>query len=94
MAGVVINDYLLEPPYDVPALGNRSEPPSREPAIRDDTDIAMYHNPEQMALLGKTPVLAIVPREAENSVQNATIGPDTEYNIAQVDWEKAMAEGR
>jgi dethiobiotin synthetase len=95
VAGVVINDYLLEPPYDLPLPtasprpGRESSGPS-EPPLRDDTDIAMFYNPQEIAGRGKVNVLAIVPHEEQNSVQQATIGPDTEFNIAQVPWENMI----
>jgi dethiobiotin synthetase len=95
VAGVVVNDYLLEPPYDLPLpttsprrQGKSSRP--SEPPFRDDTDIAMFHNPQEIAARGKVNVLAVVPHEEQNSVQQATIGPDTEFNIAQVPWEKLI----
>ena len=95
VAGVVINDYLLEPPYDLPlstTSRRRKSESSRpsEPPLRDDTDIAMFYNPQEIAARGKVDVLAIVPHENQNSVQQATIGPDTEFNIAQVPWEDMM----
>jgi dethiobiotin synthetase len=98
VAGVVVNDYLLEPPYDLPLpttsprRQSKSSRPS-EPPFRDDTDIAMFHNPQEIAARGKVDVLAIVPHEEQNSVQQATIGPDTEFNIAQVPWGKMMEQG-
>ncbi len=97
IAGVVINDYLLEPPYDLPlptTSPRRKSDPSRpsEPPFRDDTDIAMFHNPQEIAARGKVDVLAVVPHEKQNSVQQATIGPDTEFNIAQVLWEKLIGQ--
>jgi dethiobiotin synthetase len=94
VAGVVINDYLLEPPYDLPTAaprGQRESSRPSEPPFRDDTDIAMFHNPQEIAARGKVDVLAVVPHEKQNSVQQATIGPDTEFNIAQVPWERMMA---
>jgi dethiobiotin synthetase len=98
VAGVVVNDYLLEPPYDLPLpttsprrQGKSSRP--SEPPFRDDTDIAMFHNPQEIAARGKVNVLAVVPHEQQNSVQQATIGPDTEFNIAQVLWVRMMEQG-
>ena len=86
VAGVVINRYLLEPPTGPAA---RSSPSAREgPA--DDADLAMFTNPEQIALRGKVAVLAIVPEDAESSVEKACIGSGTQFAIAQVDWEAIM----
>ncbi len=45
---------------------------------------------EQIAHLGRVPVLAIVPDEPDNSVQEATIGPDTQFAIDQVPWKKII----
>lgn len=83
VAGVVINRYLLEPPAG----------PSRAdmPQFAQDADLAMFTNPDQMALRGNVPILAIVPEDAESSVQKACIGSDTQFAISQVDWEKIMA---
>jgi dethiobiotin synthetase len=114
VAGVVVNDYLLEPPYDLPprtesespvrlaSMGKHGEVPPpphggdypnvppREAPLRDDTDIAMFHNPREIAARGNVEVLAIVPHEKQNSVRNATIGQDSQFCIAQVDWEKLL----
>ena len=47
-------------------------------------------NPAQIAARGNVEVLAVVPEEPENSVERATIGPDTQFAIDQVDWEKIV----
>lgn len=97
VAGVVVNEYLLEPPFDLPTGVATAPPPSEspprpEPPIRDDSDIAMFNNPREIAQRGKVEVLAIVPHERENSVREATIGPNTDYCISQVNWEKLMGK--
>ncbi len=55
-----------------------------------DLDVAMMTNPAQIAQLGKVNVLTVVPQEDANCVQQATIGPDTEFAIDQVDWQELM----
>jgi dethiobiotin synthetase len=80
VAGVIINRYRLEPP-----TGETLEEAAR-PA-RSDDERAMLTNPLQIARLGRTRVLAFVPEEADNSVEQATIGRDTQYNVDQVPWE-------
>lgn len=86
VAGVVINDYLLDGPYDLPL---KTDPQSL-PKIKDDVDLAMFTNPQEIIRLGQTKVLAIVPHEKNNSVEKATIGPNTSFSIAQTDWEALM----
>ena len=56
-------------------------------------DQAMATNPTQIAERGKIGVLAMVPDEEANSVENATIGPDTAFAIGQVDWERIARGG-
>lgn len=56
----------------------------------DSTDAAMQTNPHQIEQRGKVPVLALVPDEADNSVEDARIGEGTEFAIEQVDWMKLM----
>lgn len=75
VAGVVINRYRLETPTGAPA---------------GDDELAVYTNPTQIAERGGVRVLALVPDEPGNSVQDATIGPDTDFAISQVPWETLL----
>ena len=84
VAGVVINRYRLEP-----AAEKELKNPA-QPYTRGDADLAIYTNPAQIAKLGGAAILAIVPDEAENSVEKATIGPNTQFAIDQVDWMELM----
>ena len=56
-------------------------------------DQAAATNPAQIAQRGKIDVLAMVPDEETNSVEKATIGPDTAFAIGQVDWERIARGG-
>jgi len=56
----------------------------------DRAETAMITNPTQIAALGQVPVLAVVPWEQANSVAEATIGPDTQFAIRQVQWEALL----
>lgn len=56
-----------------------------------DDDISTQTNPSQIARLGDVNVLALLPDEQANNVAQATIGPDTEFVIEQVDWEKIVS---
>ncbi len=56
-------------------------------------DAATATNPAQIAQRGKIDLLAMVPDEEANSVEEATIGPDTAFAIGQVDWER-IARGK
>jgi dethiobiotin synthetase len=58
---------------------------------RGDEDLAMFTNPVQIIERGRVEVLAIVPEEEGNSVQNVTVGRDTQFAIDQVDWERIIA---
>jgi dethiobiotin synthetase len=77
IAGVVINRY----PIDSPAP--RTTPGGR---VEADADLAVMTNPTQIAQRGGVPILALVPDEPANSVRKATLGPDTRFSVAQVDW--------
>ena len=81
VAGVVINRYRVEPPRPGPHAAD---------APRGDDELAMVTNPTQIAERGNVKVLAIVPEEAANSVEEATIGPDTDFAISQVPWESLI----
>ncbi len=67
---------------------NRYNP---DPKCSDDSEIAMQTNPQQISELGGVPILALVPDESENSVSNAVIGPDTQFAIDSVDWDKILS---
>jgi len=82
VVGVVINRYPIE------AAAIEAQGPNQRAA-----DLATLTNPDQIAHLGRVPVLAIVPDEPDNSVQEATIGPDTQFAIDQVPWEKIIRIG-
>lgn len=56
-------------------------------------DEAATTNPAQIAQRGKTELLAMVPDEEANSVEDATIGPDTAFTIGQVEWERIARGG-
>ncbi len=58
-----------------------------------DAAVPMQTNPQQIAQRGRVKVLTLVPDEQANSVPNATIGPDTQFVIDQVDWDKLIATG-
>jgi dethiobiotin synthetase len=84
VAGVVVNRYVVEA-----AAAEELADPQR-PYTRGDEDLAVWTNPRQIAKLGGTELLALVPAEKENSVERATIGPNSEYAIRQVNWEELM----
>ena len=91
VAGVVINRYRLEGPARQAAEGWRQRPHD-QPDVMDD-GLAIFTNPQQIADLGKTEILAIVPEEEGNSVAKATLGKDTMYCIGQGPWEKLLTDG-
>ncbi|MFP4354913.1 MAG: dethiobiotin synthase [Phycisphaerae bacterium] len=80
VAGVIINRYPVEP---------EREKDRRKVPISDD-DYAIQTNPRQIAMRGRTKILALVPDEPTNSVEKIRIGKDTQYVIDQVDWESVM----
>lgn len=88
VAGVIVNRYRLEP-----AAAKELADPS-QPYTRGDADLAIYTNPAQIAERGGVTVLAIVPEEEANSVERATIGPDTQFAIDQADWERVVGLDR
>ena len=87
VAGVVVNRYRLEP-----AAAKQLADPS-QPYTRGDADMAIYTNPAQIAHRGDVEVLAIVPEEAANSIERATLGENTQFAIDQVDWERIVGLG-
>lgn len=104
VAGVVINRYMLEPATQEKLrqstgshAASSAQPAGAPPHVgrssheHPDADIAMFTNPDQIEKLGKVKVLALVPDEAANEVDHQTIGPDTQFTIDQVDWEKLMS---
>jgi len=86
VAGVVINGYRIDPAATQALQSNEY------PYTHGDADLATYTNPAQIAERGKVEILAIVPQEKENSVEKATIGPDTQFAISQVDWERIIGD--
>jgi len=81
VAGVVVNRYPpdLLTDYQQGATAGAAD------------DIAPLTNPHQIASKGRTGILAVVPDEDKNSVERITIGPETQYAIAQTDWD-ALAD--
>lgn len=77
VAGVIVNRYEIETPLS-----------DEQAAVKGDAVLAMHTNPQQIAERGNVKVLALVPNEAENSVPNARIGPDTQFAVETVDWKK------
>lgn len=59
-----------------------------QPDGEPEPDLSVLTNPAQIAERGKTPVLALVPDEPANSVEEATLGPDTRFVVDQVDWRR------
>ena len=55
--------------------------------------IAEETNPQQISALTGLPILAIVPYEAQTSVEKGSIGPEVIYPLSQVDWQRLMGEG-
>ncbi len=88
VAGVVLNRYRLEGEPDAPA-GDDAETAGNVLAGAD-AYFTMVAGGQQIAQLGRTEVLAIVPEEAENSVTRATIGPNTQFAISQGPWERIV----
>jgi len=87
VAGVVMNRYRAD---GQPRQATEGAAPD-EPSPWDD-DLAIFTNPEQIANLGRTEVLAVVPEEAANNVAKATLGEDTIYCISQGPWERIIGE--
>ena len=81
VAGVVVNRYPPDLLIDV-RQGNTAGWAE---------DLSTLTNPHQIAVRGQTGVLAIVPDEADNSVERVTIAPETQYAIDQTDWD-ALAD--
>lgn len=81
VAGVVINRYRIDPA----AQADRNAPVGGSP--HGDADLAVSTNPAQIAQLGQVNVLAIVPDDPESSVEQAVLGSDVRFAVAQVDWE-------
>jgi len=98
VAGVVVNGYPIEPEArkspDKGPKGRQKPQEPQEPYRHGDGDLAAYTNPQQIAQRGAVEVLAIVPREEGNSVERATIGPDSQFAIDQVAWERIVGIGK
>lgn len=75
VAGVIINRYALDTPPT--PVANESH---------GDAITAMETNPQQIADRGNVPILAQIVDDPANSVANAHISPDAQYNIDQIDW--------
>ncbi len=84
VAGVVINGYPVEGEQQLGRLLGADV--NALPQSIDD--ISIMTNPTQIASRGNVEILAIVPQEASNSIEYATLGPDTQFAIDQVPWEK------
>ncbi len=80
VAGVVINRYVV----DVSVSGSNSP-------LLGDLQAAMMNNITQIEKRGRVRILATCPDEAENSVANACIGPNTQFAISQAPWEKIIS---
>ena len=78
VAGVVINRYPQELQMD----------PNSNLAACADAELAILTNPQQIVRRGRVPILVTVPDEPANCIEKATIGPDTQFAISQVDWER------
>jgi len=76
VAGVVINRF--PPELIVDASSNL--------AAGEDGDLATLTNPAQIAARGGVEILAIIPNESANCVEQARLGPDTLFAASQVDW--------
>lgn len=90
VAGVVMNRYRIDP-HAARGPGPKDSPNAREPrgkpeSARGPADLAMMTNPAQIAQRGQVKVLALAPDDPASSVEKATIGPDTQFAIDQVDW--------
>jgi dethiobiotin synthetase len=79
VAGVVVNRYQVEPA--VAGATEQGDAPHRE-----DADLAMYTNPQQIAERGRVKVLALVPDEPASSVETDRLGPDVRFAIGQTPW--------
>ncbi len=63
---------------------------NRWPADPEPTNVAIQTNPDQIIARGQVDVLALVPNDAETSVEKATLGPQTQLTIDRVDWLSLM----
>ncbi len=77
VAGVVINRY---PPDILPGASS--------PATCSQDEFAIITNPAQIAQRGGVEILAIIPEEDANSVEEVSIAPCTQQIIAGVPWAK------
>lgn len=84
---VVVNRYPVEPSR---AGRTKASAPRRADS---DADLIVQALRRQIGAHTGASVRAIVPDEPENSVQNATIGRDTQFAIDQVDWEGLAGRG-
>jgi dethiobiotin synthetase len=80
VAGVIINRYPVEP----------EKKDHRKRMQISDADYAIQTNPRQIAMRGRTKILALVPDEPTNSVEQIRIGKDTQYVIDQVAWDSIL----
>jgi dethiobiotin synthetase len=83
VAGVIVNRFPVEPEDPERTRRSRHE-------MLDDSDYAIRTNPTQIALRGRTKILALTPEEPDNSVEMITIGRDTQYVLDQVDWPRVL----
>ena len=63
---------------------------NRWPADPDPIDTAIKTNPQQLADRGDVPILARVPNDADTDVDKATLGPETQLSLKQVNWLELM----
>ena len=76
VAGVVINRF--PPDLIVEASSNL--------AAGADDEITMLTNPAQIAARGGVDILAVIPDEQANCVEQSRLGPDTLFAASQVNW--------
>ena len=78
VAGVVVNRHVQD----------------ARPAHDDDSDASISSNSRQIEARGRVKVLAVVPEDAESSVEGGRVGPAVQSAIDLVDWESLAASAR
>ena len=76
VAGVVINRFPADLIVDA----------SSNLAAGADDELAMLTNPAQIAARGGVDVLAVIPDDPANCVEETHLSPDTLFAASQVDW--------
>ncbi len=86
VAGVVLNGYAVEPgDSTVMAAGG-------ELGAGREEDLEIGANILAITRRAGVEVLAVVPTESANNIDQATLGPDTQFAIDQVDWERFLTD--